>query len=242
MTDVVVIGESCIDKYTYGRVSRLAPDKPVPVLDEELSETSLGMAGNVFRNLTHLGVPSDLITNLNADEIVKERFVDIDTNHMFLRRDFGGRPEPLSLDRVPEVLPIVVVSDYDKGFMSPDLIFEVCKRARISFLDTKKLLGPWALAATFIKINEHEHKKSAEFIDSNPDLNVVETLGGRGAQYKGSVFPTEPRDVIDVSGAGDTFLASLVAGYLKSGSIHSAIKLANESAQQVVSARGVSLP
>ena len=237
-----MIGESCIDKYTYGRVSRLAPDKPVPVLDEELSETSLGMAGNVFRNLTHLGVPAELITNLNADQIVKERFVDIETNHMFLRRDSGGRPEPLSLGQVPQSLPIVVVSDYDKGFMSPELIFEVCKRARFSFLDTKKPLGPWALAASFIKINEHEHKRSGEFIDSNPDLNIIETLGGRGARYQGDIFPTESRDVIDVSGAGDTFLASLVAGYLQSGSIHSAIKLANESAQRVVSARGVSLP
>lgn len=242
MTEVLVIGESCIDKYTYGRTARLAPDKPVPVLDQEYAETSAGMAGNVLRNLRHLGVPSDLITNLNANEIVKERFVDLETNHMFLRCDSGGYPEPLNLNRVPESLPFVVVSDYDKGFMSQELIFEICKRAEISFLDTKKPLGPWALAASFIKINEHEHKRSARFIDSNPDLNIIETLGGKGAQYKGSVFPTESRDVIDVSGAGDTFLASLVAGYLKSGSIQSAIKLANESAQKVVSARGVSLP
>lgn len=242
MTEVVVIGESCVDKYTYGRVSRLAPDKPVPILDEEFSETSLGMAGNVFRNLEHLGVFSKLITNLNAETIVKERFVDIETNHMFLRRDFGGQPELLSLDRVPQSLPVVVISDYDKGFMPPDLILEMCRRAELSFLDTKKPLGSWALSASFVKINEHEHARSAAFIDANPELNIVETLGGKGAQYKGSVFSTESRDVIDVSGAGDTFLAALVAGYLQSGSIHSAIKLANQSAQRVVSARGVSLP
>lgn len=237
-----MIGESCVDRYTYGHVSRLAPDKPVPILDEQFSETSMGMAGNVFRNLEHLGVSSKLITNLNAETIIKERFVDIETNHMFLRRDFGGQPELLSLDRVPQSLAVVVVSDYDKGFMPPDLILEICKRAEISFLDTKKPLGPWALSASFVKINEHEHRRSAAFIDSNPSLNIVETLGGKGAQYKGTIYPTESRDVIDVSGAGDTFLAALVAGYMQSGSIHSAIRLANESAQRVVSARGVSLP
>lgn len=242
MPEVVVIGESCIDRYTYGRVNRLAPDKPVPILEEEYSESSAGMAGNVFRNLTHLGVNSSLITNQNASEIVKERFVDIDTNHMFLRRDVGGSPEPLSLERVPTKLEVVVISDYDKGFLSAKLITEICDRAHMSFLDTKKALGPWSLSASIVKINEHEHRRSATFIDTQPEMRVVETLGGKGAKYMGKIYPTEPRDVIDVSGAGDTFLAALVAGYLDSGSIEHSIKFANEAAQKVVSSRGVSLP
>jgi bifunctional ADP-heptose synthase (sugar kinase/adenylyltransferase) len=242
MAEVFVFGESCVDKYTYGRVTRLAPDKPVPVLEEEYAETSPGMAGNVFRNLIHLGVSATLITNRNSSEIVKERFVDIDTNHMFLRRDLVGRPEPLTLESVPSTLDVAVVSDYDKGFLAPDIIGEICKRAKISFIDTKKQLGSWALDATIIKINEHEYKKSSSFIDSHPHIKLVKTMGGKGAQYDGTIYPTDPRDVIDVSGAGDTFLAALVAGFLQFGSIEDSIRLANEAAQKVVSTRGVSLP
>jgi sugar/nucleoside kinase (ribokinase family) len=135
-----------------------------------------------------------------------------------------------------------VVSDYDKGFLSEEQINFLCSRARMSFLDTKKTLGGWARSAGIIKINEHEHKRSFDFIQSNPDLTIVETLGSRGASYRGRFFPTEAKDVIDVSGAGDTFLAALVSGFLTSGLLEDAIGVANAAAQKVVSARGVSLP
>ena len=48
---ILVIGDSCIDSYAYCRSTRLAPDKPVPVLEVLDTVNTPGMAYNVFRNV-----------------------------------------------------------------------------------------------------------------------------------------------------------------------------------------------
>ena len=48
---VLLIGDSCIDKYVYGEVKRLNPEAPVPILEPKREESSKGMAWNVFDNL-----------------------------------------------------------------------------------------------------------------------------------------------------------------------------------------------
>jgi D-beta-D-heptose 7-phosphate kinase/D-beta-D-heptose 1-phosphate adenosyltransferase len=48
---ILLIGDSCIDRYTYGEVNRLNPEAPVPILDYKRTEVRQGMAWNVFNNL-----------------------------------------------------------------------------------------------------------------------------------------------------------------------------------------------
>ena len=54
----------------------------------------------------------------------------------------------------------IVISDYDKGFLTEDDIEQICENHHRVFLDTKKVLGPWARAAKFIKINNRKSKKN----------------------------------------------------------------------------------
>ena len=60
---ILVIGDSCTDIFRYGKVERLAPEAPVPVIIPEKETSSPGMAGNVVRNLEALGAEVDFITN-----------------------------------------------------------------------------------------------------------------------------------------------------------------------------------
>ena len=53
---VIVIGETCIDKYVYGRCTRLSPEAPVPVMEYIRTETAEGMASNVRANLLSFDV------------------------------------------------------------------------------------------------------------------------------------------------------------------------------------------
>jgi bifunctional ADP-heptose synthase (sugar kinase/adenylyltransferase) len=53
---ILVVGDSCIDNFTYGSVVRLAPEAPVPVFNPLSKITNAGMAGNVVANLKALGV------------------------------------------------------------------------------------------------------------------------------------------------------------------------------------------
>jgi D-beta-D-heptose 7-phosphate kinase/D-beta-D-heptose 1-phosphate adenosyltransferase len=55
-TQVVVIGDLMLDRAVFGRVGRISPEAPIPVLEMEREETRIGGAGNVVANLHALGV------------------------------------------------------------------------------------------------------------------------------------------------------------------------------------------
>lgn len=51
---VAVLGDVILDEYIYGRVSRISPEAPVPVLEVQSRTECLGGAGNVARNIASL--------------------------------------------------------------------------------------------------------------------------------------------------------------------------------------------
>jgi D-beta-D-heptose 7-phosphate kinase/D-beta-D-heptose 1-phosphate adenosyltransferase len=64
---VVCIGDLMLDRYVEGRVSRLSPEAPIPVLEVQRETAMLGGAGNVLRNLAALGVTTELIAAVGVD-------------------------------------------------------------------------------------------------------------------------------------------------------------------------------
>jgi sugar/nucleoside kinase (ribokinase family) len=69
------------------------------------------------------------------------------------------------------------------------------------------------------------------------------TLGSKGAKYIDTVYPSpDPKETIDVSGAGDTFTASFTLNYLKTKNVEESIIYANKMSSIVVSKRGVATP
>tara|TARA_R110000796_G_scaffold47751_5_gene114656 strand:+ start:38780 stop:39508 length:729 start_codon:yes stop_codon:yes gene_type:complete len=236
----LIIGDTCTDIFIYGACKRLCPDAPVPIFLPRETTRNAGMAANVAANLKELGIDSDLLCS--AEKIEKTRYVDLQTNHMFLRVDTGEE----SIERIkgltPELLQnyeVIVISDYNKGFLEEEDISFICETHDRVFLDTKKILGPWSSKAAFIKINEHEFKRTQHTLD-NLD-NMIITLGENGCRYGQNTFPVEKVEVKDMSGAGDTFLAGLVANYLETNDIRKAISFANACATKVVQKRGVNV-
>ena len=53
--EILVVGDIMIDEYVHGRVDRMSPEAPVPVVFIEREEATLGGAGNVVNNLASLG-------------------------------------------------------------------------------------------------------------------------------------------------------------------------------------------
>ena len=76
------------------------------------------------------------------------------------------------------------------------------------------------------------------------DILIV-TLGDRGCMHykeRGfNYYDVEKVDVFDLSGAGDTFLAALVAKYLEPNNMEDAIRYANKKSAEVVQKKGVSV-
>ena len=230
---VLLIGDSCEDRYFYGDVKRLNPEAPVPILEYRRGVTSKGMVWNVRENLKSFGV--EVYTSTHPEEIIKTRYIDEKSNQQIMRYDEEPKIEPLSFDFPTEwnnLYDALVISDYDKGFLTTEKIFELTSRfTGPVFIDSKKTNLP---ADAYIKVNELEYERMSY---CNYE-NLIITRGGEGAEYKGDLYPAEKVNVFDVVGAGDTFLAALAYGYLKYGRIDKAIPLANKAAAVAVSHRG----
>ena len=230
---VLLIGDTCEDRYFYGDVKRLNPEAPVPILEYRRGVTSKGMAWNVRENLMSFGV--EVYISTHPEEIIKTRYIDEKSNQQIMRYDEEPEITPISFEFPDEwktTYDALVISDYDKGFITQEKLFELSNWFQGPvFIDTKKTCIP---GNAFIKVNESEFEKITHFI---PD-NMIITKGGEGTEYQGKLYPAEKVNVFDVVGAGDTFLAALTYGYLKYGRIEEAIPLANKAAALAVSHRG----
>ena len=80
---ILIIGESCIDRFIYGKVNRLSPEAPVPVVNPIEIKENPGMAANTQANCMSIipGIQVDLWTQ--PEQITKTRFVEKKSNHMF---------------------------------------------------------------------------------------------------------------------------------------------------------------
>jgi D-beta-D-heptose 7-phosphate kinase/D-beta-D-heptose 1-phosphate adenosyltransferase len=241
---ILVIGDSCTDVFRYGKVNRLAPEAPVPIIIPEKEESTPGMAGNVVRNLEVLGAKVNFITNIT--HIRKIRYVCSKYNHLLLRVDENDNCENIPSYTLENIkwneYDAVVVSDYYKGFLDELDIKYISEHHPLTFLDTKKRLGDWANNISYIKINYQEYLNNLDIINSSSVLEnkTIVTKGKYGCDFQKKNYPTQEVPVKDVSGAGDTFLAGLVVEYLKSKNIDKAINFAQECTTTVVQKSGVS--
>ena len=224
---VLLIGDSCTDEYVYGSCERLNPEAPVPILKFNRKETKKGMAWNVRENIESFGIEVYMITN--QETITKTRYIDEKYNQQILRVDNEPDLKPMNYDLPDEHFDALVISDYDKGFLSNEKVFELVEWFDGPvFIDSKKTNLP--KESCFVKINDLEFSKL-----DNPADNLIITRGSKGAEYQGKLYPGEKVDIFDAVGAGDTFLSALVYFYLKCGKIEEAIPYANKAAAIAVS-------
>jgi bifunctional ADP-heptose synthase (sugar kinase/adenylyltransferase) len=241
MVRALVIGETCIDKFIYCEALRFSPEAPVPVLTQLEVVENPGMSGNVVRNLQSIS-QIEIKHIYQTQLITKTRFVEKKSNHMFIRFDEGENNIDKFLNDIDfSLYDFVIVSDYDKGFLSNDDLINISKSSKLSILDSKRKLSPEIIKNfTFIKLNEKELQNNIEFQSFD---NIITTLGSAGSMYGGKIYQSpNPQETIDVSGAGDTFTSSFILKYHETKDIEQSIIFANKMSSIVVSKRGVSTP
>lgn len=156
---------------------------------------------------------------------------------------------------------LVLVSDYNKGLLTPALlkgIFDICRRENITtIVDPKGLDFSKYRGANIIKPNKKEASQATGIaITDRASLqsackkikeitgcdDVIITMSDEGmAYYTGeelSVIPTKAMGVIDITGAGDTVLASLGVAIASGNTLTEACEFANHAAAVVVSKVG----
>ena len=238
---ILLVGDSCYDEYHFGRVNRISPEAPIPVFDFSHKSIKYGMASNVYENLKKLGADVHIIT---AFLETKKRFIDERSGQQLLRVDEKNKRD-LDFETADDIFKhdlenydAIVVSDYDKGFLTYSAIEMLRKEySGPIFIDTKKT-DLKAFEGCFVKINEVENLKAKT---KNKDLIV--TYGGQKVMWNGLEFYPPKVEAYDVCGAGDTFLASLAYKYVETGNdMKAAIEFAMRAAAVTVQKIGVYAP
>jgi D-beta-D-heptose 7-phosphate kinase/D-beta-D-heptose 1-phosphate adenosyltransferase len=65
---IAVVGDLMLDEWLWGRVSRISPEAPVPVVEVQDHSYTLGGAGNVANNLAALGAKVSVVGVVGDDE------------------------------------------------------------------------------------------------------------------------------------------------------------------------------
>lgn len=157
----------------------------------------------------------------------------------------------------------IIFEDYDKGFLTPTMITSVIAVARERgipvFVDPKRngfnaysgcyLFKPNRKEASdalgyAIKSDDDVRKAGAELLSRLDCDNVLITLGSAGMMLferggKVSSVPTVAKKVADVSGAGDTAIATLATMVAGGASVSEAAMLSNIAAGVVVGEPGI---
>ena len=235
--NVLLIGDDCIDVYQFGTVDRLSPEAPVPVFKMGSKEERPGMARNVKANLEELGCRVNYLTGRTS---VKTRLIDERSGQHIVRVDDDAFSDPIQIfTDIPPSYDAIVISDYNKGSVSYSLINEL--RGAYDgpiFIDTKKK-DLRKIPNCYIKINQSEYEQLQTY--PLKSLLIV-TMGKEGAHYDGEQYAAPKVQVVDVTGAGDTFLASLVYQFLQTNSIKQSIPFAIKASSLTVQKLGVYAP
>ncbi len=232
---ILLIGDDGVDVYQYGTVDRISPEAPVPVFKFSHEERRAGMAGNVCANLAALDCG---VSYLHSETSTKTRLIDTRSKQQIVRIDNDIESQPLELESTDYTLyDAVVISDYNKGTVSYELVETIRKEYMGPiFVDTKKA-DVHRFEGCYVKINSLEYSRLTSFCS-----NLIVTAGSDGARLGGQGYPAPEVEVSDVCGAGDTFLAALTYGYLQTNNIENAIEFANHAASITVQHLGVYAP
>lgn len=295
---ITVVGDVMLDRFLVGRVGRISPEAPVPVVVFEHEEFRLGGAANVANNLRQLGGSVDLVGMVGDDEsgsqlkqelaakgihatglitdmerrtTTKMRVVTT-RNQQVSRIDFesdhdaGASIEAAiaaQIEMRARHTQVILVSDYQKGVITRRSMEHILGFARssglpvivdpkvphIDYYSGAALITPnhvEAESATNMRIGSHEDaRRAAAALRSRTSAeNVLITRGEHGMwlDYGGAdgYLPASAREVADVTGAGDTVIATLALAVAAGATMPEAARLANEAASIVVGRFGAS--
>jgi D-glycero-beta-D-manno-heptose-7-phosphate kinase len=294
---VCVVGDVMLDRFVVGRVTRISPEAPVPVVRFEREYSRLGGAANVAQNLTALGAQVSLVgvvgnddaskrlrslleeTGISSNGLVfdagrptveKVRIVT-DRNQQVARIDYErdsdveAEVERQVTDRIDAAAcgaNALLVSDYLKGTVTRPIVEALLRFKTLSsplVVDPKIPHLSCYEGATLVTPNHHEaeiatHRRirtdeeartaARDFRERARCDAALITRGEQGmwlsSQDADGGIAALAREVSDVTGAGDTVVATVALALAGGATLAEAASLANYGAGVVVGKFGPS--
>lgn len=293
---ILVIGDLILDCYIWGKVNRISPEAPVPIVEVTNDTFMLGGAANVAYNVAALGGKATVVGVAGRDrageilrEILDEKGIGtaifddsrpttmktrvIAHNQQVVRFDKEDKTKISErvfrdikgfLKEAVSEYDAVIVSDYKKGIVSPELMKAILAAAgsKGKFVAVDPKVGHFHLykGVSLVTPNLAEASQGSgiEIKDGKTLQKAGETLlkklsckavlitrGEEGMSLfeKGKVvhIPTAARHVYDVTGAGDTVIAAFALAYVSGAALEQAALIANHAAGIVVGEVGAAV-
>ena len=293
---VLIVGDLMLDHFVIGRVDRISPEAPVPVVQFAHESFCLGGAANVAHNVAALGGSVEIAGLVGNDAegtrlLGDLRRVGVGTGAVIADRDrcttrklrvvttrnqqvaridyecdraIDGDLEAALAKKVREAAAradVVLISDYQKGTITRETaqtaIAAAKARGVLSLVDPKVPHVDYYAGASLITPNHHEAEAvtlqrirtsgearaaAQRFRERAQCESVLITRGEHGMWLLGPDgefdLPADTREVSDVTGAGDTVIATMALGLAAGGSLRDAARLANRAAGLAVARFG----
>ena len=223
--------------------------------------TLIGQVGNdktkesILKLFKQFNINTFLIERDDFTTIKKTRLVA--QNQQALRVDFED-PKPLKQKHVTKIIKfikskqfdMILCSDYNKGVLTKELVDEI-KKLNIPIIADPKPINMTLFKDVFVISPNIKEAKEITNLTSDPEAvskliakeyntHVIITQGSNGTssynkdtnEYHHS--STKAREVYDVSGAGDTFIAALTLALASEATLYEATQIANQAAGIVV--------
>jgi D-glycero-beta-D-manno-heptose-7-phosphate kinase len=291
---ILVTGDVMLDRFVVGRVTRISPEAPVPVVQFQAEHYRLGGAANVAHNVVALGGRASLIGVVGMD-LAAERLIEqlniagiasdglvrdsarpttekvrvvTERNQQVVRIDYERDSdirdgiESAVIERVTVLgsgVKAVLVSDYLKGCITRSVVQTLLSIGAPMLVDPKIPHLACYAGAALVTPNNHEAEVATHMRIRNADearaaarefryraqcAAALITRGEHGmwlsADAAELAIPASAREVADVTGAGDTVVATLALAVAAGATLTEAAILANHAAGIVVGKFGPS--
>ncbi|MCL2388847.1 MAG: D-glycero-beta-D-manno-heptose-7-phosphate kinase [Elusimicrobia bacterium] len=290
---ILVVGDVMLDKFVWGRVSRISPEAPVPVVEVTKETETLGAGANVASNIASLGGNAVLVSvigqdvygnallgmldqqHVNSDFMVTDKSRPtlsktrvIATNQQVVRVDreikgsFATQTQNKLLQNLETAIAGVdgvIISDYGKGVINTTVLKKVIMLANKkgipvtvdpkieNFKKYKKIttMTPNAkeavegMSAGKAETEQDIAKLGLRILKLLDSKSLLITRGEKGMTLfepggKVTTIPTRAKEVYDVTGAGDTVIATMTLALACGASYLTAAEIANFAAGIVV--------
>lgn len=294
---ILVLGDVMVDKFIWGKVSRISPEAPVPVVEITKETYALGGAGNVANNLislgaavTMIGVTGDdttgerLMADLSARKIcvdgiirdserptiVKTRII---ASHQQVVRvdkevkgEFSGKILNEMLHKLDAIVPevqAIIISDYGKGVINASVLKRAILLAHrykipitvdpkiehflryknVSCITPNMSEAIAGMRSTDLNNEQDVYNLGRKILKRLRSHSVLITRGEKGMTLfepgdKITHIPTRAKEVFDVTGAGDTVIATFTLALATHASFVEAAEISNFAAGIVVGKLG----
>jgi len=188
----LVLGDVMLDRFVYGRVDRISPEAPIPVIAVERTADMPGGAGNVVRNLASLGAQSTLIGAVGIDPSAESLGGQFTQERGVTARLIGDRSRQTTVKTrfVAEGQQVLRADQETRQPLSPDMEAQVLADFQSALSDTDIVIlsdyGKGVLSDAVIDVAISAAKAAGKRV-------IVDPKGKSYAKYRGATVLTPNR-------------------------------------------------